>query len=118
MCMILAFLFFKIHVSEKKTLKKLERKLDSFLVSDSPLQLHHIRVIQMIHGCQATGVESHDQDGRQKLLRFCVQGLVKLVKQKDKRNPPVVKKIMEILLEISKVCFWRKWNQQDILCTK
>ena len=61
----------------------------------------------MIHGCQATGAESRDQDGHQKLLRFCVQGLVKLVKQKDKRNQVVVKKIMEILHEYTKVCSWR-----------
>ena len=59
----------------------------------------------MIHGCQATAAESHDQDGRQKLFRFCVQGFVKLLKEKDKRNPLVFKNIMDILKEFSKVDF-------------
>ena len=100
-----------ISLSEKKILRKLEKRLDSVLVSDSPPQHHHIKVIQMIHGYQATAAESHDQHGRKKLLRFCVQGLVKLLKDKVKRNPVVVKKIMDILKEYSKVDILRKMLQ-------
>ena len=99
--------FLSLLLSEKKTLRKLEKRLESVLASDTLLQLHHIRVIQMIHGCQATAAESHDmshgQNGCRKVLRFCVQGLVKAVKDKDKRNQLVVKKILEVIKGYSEV---------------
>ena len=91
-------------ISEKKTYKKLEKRLESALELDASLDCHHIQVIQMILGCHATESESHDQDNRRRLLKFCVQGLVKTLKQKDKKNHLVAKKILEVMRGFSQVC--------------
>ena len=93
-----------IYVSGKKTIKKLEKKLTSVLESDTPMNVHHIQVIQMILGCQATETASHDQGSRRNLHRFCVQALAKVVKDKENRRLVVAKEILGVLDTFSKVC--------------
>ena len=88
----------------KTSLKALEKSLNAMLESGKALKGSHVKVFQMILGCQETDGESHDFESRGKLWRFCIQGLAKVVKNKENRDLDVARKILEVLYTYAEVC--------------
>ena len=88
----------------KTSLKALEKSLNAMLESGKALKGSHVKVFQMILGCQATDGESHNPECRRELWRFCIQGLAKVVKDKENRDLEVARKILEVLDTYAEVC--------------
>ena len=74
------------------------------LESGKALKGSHVKVFQMILGCRETDGESHDSESRRELWRFCIQGLAKVVKERENRDLDVARKILEVLDTYAEVC--------------
>ena len=92
------------YILGKKSLRSLEESLNCTLESAKALKGSQVKVFQMILGCQAMHGESHDPEIRGKLWRFCIQGLAKVVKDKENRDLDVARKILEVLDTYAEVC--------------
>ena len=88
----------------KRSLNALEKSLNTMLESGKALKASQVKLFQMILGCQATDGESHDPESRREVWRFCIQGLVKVVKDKENRDLDVARKILEVLDTYAQVC--------------